>query len=150
MVFIGFFFTTGGFSILSIVVILVFVLIAILPVLLSPRSYEFYDSSLKIHKIVGGDSEIPYSGLTLYEAATTGRRPQVVMTVAGQRRPIVIQGNPTNKETGQTLNQFLGTRLKKYNPQAKENEEESPSTETEAEADASEDVDTTRDQAQGY
>jgi hypothetical protein len=101
--------------------IAIFVLMTIVPVLTSPRKYEFYDSSLRIHKIIGGDSEIAYSNLTLYESPK-GRRAQIVLAVEGQRRPMIISGNPMNNELREDLNQFLEKKLKKYNPKPSEQE----------------------------
>ncbi len=100
-----------------------FFLIAFVPALFSPRKYEFFDSSLRIHKTIGGDSDIAYSDLTLYDSRT-GRRPRIVLSAAGQRRSIIISGNPTNSQLGQSLSQFLEGKLKKYNP--KETTEQNP------------------------
>jgi hypothetical protein len=107
----------SSLDILSIALIAVFFLIAAVPVLFTPRKYEFYEGSLRIHKTVGRDSEIPYSNLMLYDV-TMGRRQQIVLSVEGQRRQILIPGNPKNQELGQDLKQFLEQRVKKYNPQA--------------------------------
>ena len=41
------------------------------------------------------------------------RRSQLVLSAAGQKRPIVIQGNPLNKELGMDLRQFLSSKVKK-------------------------------------
>jgi hypothetical protein len=104
------------FSISSIIYIAFFVIIAIVPTLFSPRKYEFYDSSLRIHKIIGGDTEYPYSEITLYGSRGAGRRSQIILTVTGKRGGITIPGNPTNQELGKDLNQFLETKVKKNNP----------------------------------
>ena len=91
--------------------ILIFVLMTIVPILTSPRKYEFYSDSLKLHKIVGSDSEILYSNMTLYDSP---RRGGIGLLVEGQRRPILISGNPMNTELNQTLKEFLEKKLKKY------------------------------------
>jgi hypothetical protein len=117
--YLAFLFFTNALStlgIFSILLIAVFFLIAIVPVLFTPRKYMFYETSLRIHKTVGRDAEIPYSSLILYDYAM-GRRQQLVLSVEGQRRQILIPGNPKNQELGQDLKQFLEQRVKKYNPQ---------------------------------
>ena len=129
LVFILFFATTTSFSSLSIAIVVIFVLIAILPVLFSPRKYEFYDSLLRMHKIIGGDSEIPYTGLEVHDYRA-GRRPRIVLSAAGQRRPIVISGNPMNKELGEDLNQFLSKKVKKYIPEPGNQQQSTPSSDT--------------------
>ena len=108
-----------SFDIVSVGLLVVFALIAVVPVLFSPRKYEFYDNALRIHKIVGGDIEIPYSDLTLYDspAQQSRRREQIVLQQTGKGRPLVIPGNPTNSQLGQNLKQFLGTKLKKQDMQ---------------------------------
>jgi hypothetical protein len=99
-----------------VVFVVFFILIAVLPVLLSPRKYEFYDGFLKIRKILGKASEMQYSDLRLYRSTKTGRRQQIILAVEGQRRGIVIPGNPTNAELGKNLNQFLEGKLEKLEP----------------------------------
>ena len=140
LVFISLF---GAFSIsdpISIVLIAVFALIVILPVLFSPRKYEFSDSNLRIHKIIGGDSEIPYSEMTLIDMPS-GRRPQIALQSEGQRRPMVIPGNPENKEIVQNLKQFLETRVRKppksSPPENQENRSDNPSVADSSSQDAS-------------
>ena len=118
LVFIYFLTSATSFNLYSIGIIVVFVLISVLPVLLSPRKYEFNESSLRIYKIIGGESEIQYSDLEIYDYPV-GRRPRIVLSAEGRKRPIVISGNPTNKELGEDLSQFLGKKLKKkYVPQS--------------------------------
>jgi len=103
----------SGFSLYSIILVVFFLLVALVPALFSPRSFEFYDESLKIHKIIGGGSEIPYSSLSLLDYPARGRSQQVVLSVAGQRRPLIIGKNPTNQSLGMDLKQFLNSKLKK-------------------------------------
>lgn len=105
-----------SFSISSILYLAFFIVIALVPTLFSPRKYEFYDNSLKIHKIIGGDTEHSYSDMTLYGIRGMGRRSQITLVVTGKRGATVIPGNPTNQELGKDLYQFLETKLKKYNP----------------------------------
>ncbi len=107
--------TTISFD--SIALIAVFVLILFLPVLFTPRKYEFYDSSVRIHKTIGGDSEILYSEMAIYDRPI-GRRPKIFLSVPGRRGPMAIPGNPMNKELGEDLNQFLRKKVKKYTPQS--------------------------------
>lgn len=135
LVFILSFVTTSSFDLFSIGLIAVFILIAVLPILFTPRRYVFFDDSLRIHKIIGGDSEIPYADIVLQDY-TAGRRQRIVLLAAGQRRPIVISGNPTNKELGQDLSQFLSKKLKKPNPQSANQEQSSPSQDTDSTTDA--------------
>ncbi len=92
------------------------VLVAVVPALFSPRRFEFYDDAIKIHKILGGDSEIPYSNISLLDYPARGRSQQVVLSIAGQRRPLVIGKNPTNQSLGMDLKQFLNSKLKKPEP----------------------------------
>ncbi len=82
-----------------------------------------------MHKIIGGDSEIPYTGLEVYDYRA-GRKPRIVLSAAGQRRPIVISGNPMNKELGEDLNQFLSKKVKKYIPQSRNQQQSTPSSDT--------------------
>jgi hypothetical protein len=117
LIFIALFASVSGSALYSIGLIVVLLLVMILPVLFSARKFEFYENSLRLHKIAGGDSEIPYSDLTLYDSPKGQRRPRIILSAAGQGRPIVIPGNPTNKELGQDLNQFLSQRVKKSSAQ---------------------------------
>lgn len=112
--------------------IAIFILISVVPMLTSPRRYEFYDESLRMHKIVGGDSDISYSALTLHGSDTGARRAQIVVSVEGQRRPFVIPGNPMNKELGQDLYQFLSVKLKKNKPASEPETATGTSEETES------------------
>ena len=105
-----------SFSISSVLYLAFFIVIALVPTLFSPRRYEFYDNSLKVHKIVGGDTEHSYSDMTLYGVRGIGRRSQITLVVTGKRGATVIPGNPINQELGKDLYQFLETKLKKYNP----------------------------------
>jgi zinc-ribbon domain len=125
-----FFLTAGaGLSDYSLGLILIFALIFVLPVLFSPRKYEFYDSSLRIHKTLGGDTEIEYSDLEIYDYPVRGRA-RIVLVAQGQRRPIMISGDPVNSVLGQSLSEFLGKRLKKYSARSKEQEQSAPSSDT--------------------
>src|SRR5579862_6869784 len=58
----------SAFSLLSLLLIAVLLAASIVPVLFSPRKFEFFDHSLKIHKTIGGDSEFQYSDLTMYDS----------------------------------------------------------------------------------
>ena len=129
LVFVSFFAMSGGFDPTGLVVIAVFVLLAVLPVLFAPRKYEFSDDSLRMVKILGGNSEIPYSELEIHEGFT-GRRPQIILTSLGQRnRTIVVPGNPTNAALGMDLRQFLSKRVRKFdNPKANQQETTSDDT----------------------
>lgn len=120
------------FSVYFVGIIAIFVLITVVPMLTSPRRYEFYSDSLRLHKIVGGDSEVFYSNMTLYESP---RGRQIGLLVEGQRRPIMISGNPVNAELNQNLKQFLEKKVKK--PESKPTSEPTTS-ETDA-SDASDD-----------
>ena len=129
LVFILFVTTTTSFSLLSVAFIAIFILISVLPALFTPRKYEFYDSLLRMHKIIGGDSDIPYTSLEVRDYRA-GRRPQIALLSAEQKRPIVIPGNPANKELGEDLNQFLSKKLKKSNPQAGDQQQSTLSSDT--------------------
>ena len=111
-------------SVYFIIFVAFFLLIAVMPILLTPRRYEFYDTSLKIHKIVGGDTEISYSNLTLNESQAGRRRPQIVLAVEGERRMILIPGNPSNNELGLNLNEFLEKNVKKPKLVSEEKQEQ--------------------------
>jgi hypothetical protein len=113
LIFIGFVGLSSGFSLYTIGLIAFFMVIALVPALLSPSRFEFYEDSLKVHKTIGGDSEVMYSNLTLVDYPTRGRSPQIVLSAEGQRRPIVIGKNPTNQNLGMDLKQFLTTKVKK-------------------------------------
>lgn len=101
------------FNLYSIILVLVFVLFALVPSLMSPRRFEFYDGSMKVHKIIGGDSEYSYSNMSMLDYGARGRSQQMVLSVAGQRRPLVIGKNPKNSELGIDLKQFLNSKLSK-------------------------------------
>ena len=70
-------------------------------------------------KIIGGVSEIPYSELEILDYSKE-RRSQIILATVGQRRRIVIPGNPTNTVLGEDLSQFLQKKLKKYDPHSRE------------------------------
>jgi len=135
LIFILFITTSAGFNLSTLAIFVFFIALAVVPVLISPRRYEFFDDSLRIHKIIGADSEIPYSELTLNDVAA-GRRAQIVLSVSGKSRQLVIPGNPTNKELGLDLNQFLEKKLKKNKSQkvTQENNQQSQATHTESDA----------------
>lgn len=122
--------------------IAIFVLMTVVPMLTSPRKFEFYSDSLRLHKIVGGDSEILYSNMTLYEYP---RRGQIGLIVEGQRRPIVVSGNPMNSELNQNLKQFLEGKLKKFNakPETESQPESSGSSYDNESPESTNDTDTT-------
>lgn len=103
-------------SLSAIFYIVFFVLIAFLPVLFTPRKYLFYETSLTIHKIIGRDTELPYSNVSLYEPVRGGRKSQVILAPEGHKRAMIIPGNPTNDALGLDLKQFLEKRLRKYDP----------------------------------
>ena len=113
LLFIGFVGLSSGFSLYTILLIGFFLVVALVPALLAPRRFEFYDDSLKIHKTIGGDSEIPYSELSLVEYSPRARGQQIVLSATGRRRPIVIPKNPTNQGLNMDLKQFLTGKLKK-------------------------------------
>jgi hypothetical protein len=114
LVFIFLFTTAGGLNIYSLGVIILFIVIAFVPSLFAPRKYEFYDGSLRITKIIGKDSEIQYSELEIHDNPMK-RRPQIILSAVGQRRSIIIPGNPTNDQLGEDLNKFLQKKVKKHN-----------------------------------
>ena len=143
LVFISSFTSITNFDPFSIVLLAVFILVAILPVLFTPRKYEFHDGLLRIHKIIGGDSEFSYSDMAIYDYSI-GRRPRILLSVAGRRGPLVIPGNPMNKELGEDLNQFLSKKLKKYTPQSGNQQQSAGSSDTDAEMNADADVDATK------
>lgn len=116
LVFVAIFSTASGFSVYSLGVIVIFILVAAVPVLFTPRKYEFYDGSLRITKIIGGASEISYSDLEIHDYPMK-RRPRIILSTIGPRRSIIIPGNPTNGELGEDLNQFLRKKLRKYGTQ---------------------------------
>jgi len=88
-------------------------------------------------KVIGGSSEIPYSDLEILDYSK-GRRPQIILATKGQRRRILIPGNPTNGELGVDLNQFLEKKLKKFEPHPRE--QQSVSSDVEKDDDATEQV----------
>lgn len=106
----------SGFNIYSILLVVFFVLVAVIPALYTPRLFEFYDDHLRIHKTVGKDSEIPYSDLTMVDNPVRARGQQIVLSASGQRRPIVISKNPSNQQLGMDLKTFLNSKLKKNPP----------------------------------
>ena len=69
-----------------------------------------------IHKMVGHDTELPYSDVSLYEPVRGNRKSQVILAPQGRKRAMIIPGNPTNDALGLDLKQFLEKRLKKYEP----------------------------------
>ena len=75
-------------------------MIAFAPLLFITRKYEFFDDSLRMSKVIGGSSEILYSDLEILDHSK-GRRPQIILATVGQRRRILIPGNPTNGELGE-------------------------------------------------
>ena len=88
-------------------------------------------------KVIGGSSEIPYSDLEILDYSK-GRKPQIILETMGQRRRILIPGNPTNAVLGEDLNQFLQKKLKKYDPHPRE--QQSVSSDVEKDDDATEQV----------
>jgi hypothetical protein len=120
-------------SLFSLLLIIVLIGASVVPILFTPRKYEFSDDSLRIHKIIGGDKEFQYADLAIYDSPMS-RRSQLMLSAAGQRRPIVIPGNPTNKELGMDLKQFLSSKLKKpetgQNPKQESPNDVEPSTDT--------------------
>lgn len=123
LVFIFFLIGVPGASLLSLGMILVFVLVALMPVLFTTRKYEFYEDSVRMHKTIGGDSEIPYSELEIYDHPA-GRKPRIILAATGRTRPIVVPGDPTNEALGLDLNQFLGKKLKKRSVSQKGNQQQ--------------------------
>jgi hypothetical protein len=112
LAFILFATVSSGFSLYSLGIILFFILVFTLPTLFSPRKFEFYDDRLVLHKTIGADKVIPYSDLT-YNFVQRGRRSQIVLSsISGKIRQVLIPGNPTNKEMGMDLRQFLDKKLK--------------------------------------
>jgi len=103
----------SSFNLYSIVLVLFFVLVAVVPALMSPRRFEFYDSSLKVHKTIGGDSEYQYSDISIVDYPGRRGNQQIVLSVSGARRPLVISKNPTNQQLGLDLKTFLTSKLKK-------------------------------------
>jgi hypothetical protein len=113
LVFILVFTTSAGISIYSLAITLIFIAVALVPVLFSPRRFEFYDDEVKVHKTIGGDTLIPYSDIA-YNYAQRGNRSQVVLSSISRRmRPLVVPGNPANKDLGMDLNQFLEKKVRK-------------------------------------
>lgn len=121
----------GSFSslnIFTISLIAVFILIVAVPILTAPRKYMFFENSLLIHKFVGSDKKLLYSDLTLYDLPPGFKRPRIVLGVAGHTRPIGIPGNPTNKDLGESLYQFLEKSLKKQDNRNDPNQHSAPTT----------------------
>ena len=113
LVFILFVTFSGGTDYTSLGLIVVFVLLAVLPIFFTARRFEFYDNSLRMVKPIGGASGIPYSDLMI-EENFSGRRRRIVLYSLGQRRRnIVIPGNPTNTELGEDLDHFLQKKVPK-------------------------------------
>ena len=103
----------SAFSLYSVVLVLFFIVAAVIPSLMAPRRFEFYDDSLKVHKTIGRDSEFPYSSVSMLDYPNRGRRQQMVLSVVGQRRPLIIGKNPSNAQLGMDLKQFLNSKLNK-------------------------------------
>ena len=135
LLFIAIFTLGTSISVYSLGVIALFILIAFAPPLFTTRKYEFFDNSLRMSKVIGGSSEIAYSDLEILDYSK-GRRPQIILATVGQRRRIMIPGNPTNGALGEDLNQFLQKKLKKYDPHSGE--------QSTASSDATKDDDTTK------
>ena len=119
----------SGFSLYSLVLVLFFLIVAVVPALTTPRRFEFYDDSLKVHKTIGGDSEYPYSEVTMLDFPSRRGTQQIALSVTGQRRPLIIGKNPTNEQLGMDLKQFLNSKLKKpglstEKPASPENEDD--------------------------
>jgi hypothetical protein len=106
---------SSGFSIYSVALVLVFILVSIIPNLYTPRRYEFYDSSMVMHRTVGADKEIPYSELSFLDSPMGGGRQQIVLSQSGgqRRRPIIIGKNPSSEQLGMDLKTFLNMKLNK-------------------------------------
>ncbi|MHB8567737.1 MAG: zinc ribbon domain-containing protein [Nitrososphaerales archaeon] len=121
-----------SFSVYSVGLIALFIAVGFVPILFTSRKYEFYDGSLRMVKIIGGSSEIPYSDMVIHDSPAK-RKPRIVLSAVGQRRPFMIPGNPTNEQLGEDLNQFLHKKLKTYDPHAGKQEQPSPSSEEPAE-----------------
>ena len=137
LLFIALFTLGTSISVYSLGVIGLFILIAFAPLLFTTRKYEFFDDSLRMSKVIGGSSEIPYSDLEILDYSK-GRKPQIILETMGQRRRILIPGNPTNAVLGEDLNQFLQKKLKKYDPHPRE--QQSVSSDVEKDDDATEQV----------
>ena len=114
LLFVALISSASGFSIYSLGVIVIFILVALAPILFAPRNYEFYDDSLRITKIIGNATNIPYADLEIRDYPSN-RRPRIILSVVGKRRSIIIPGNPTSAQLGEDLNQFLHKKLKNYN-----------------------------------
>jgi hypothetical protein len=113
---VGFF---SSFSVFTLLLVVFFIVVAVIPGLMQPRRFEFYDNSLKVHRTIGGDSELAYSNVSVVDYPARGRSQQTVLSVTGQRRPLVIGKNPSNKELGMDLKQFLNSKLKKVDRSGK-------------------------------
>ncbi|MDA4129959.1 MAG: hypothetical protein OK457_04235 [Thaumarchaeota archaeon] len=108
---------SSGLNLYTLGIFVFFIAVAVLPQLFTPRRFEFYDDRVRVHKIIGGDSEIPYSDLT-YSFFSRGKRSQIVLSSLTRRRQqLAIPSNPINKDLGMDLNKFLETKMKK--PEAK-------------------------------
>lgn len=104
----------SSFSLYSIVLVVFFLLIAVVPALFSPRRFDFYEDSMKVHKTIGGDAEYPYTSVSMVEYPNMRRQTRsVVLNVTGQRGQFVLGKNPTNQQLGMDLRQFLTQKLKR-------------------------------------
>jgi hypothetical protein len=133
LAFILFATASSGFSLYSVGIILFFIVVFTVPTLFSPRRFEFYDDRLVTHKIIGGDTALPFSDL-VYNQTQRGNRSQMILSSkSGKLRQLVIPGNPTNKELGMDLRQFLDKKLGNANqkqPQGPKNAEGSTNPNT--------------------
>jgi len=124
----------SSFSLYSLVLIAFFLLIAVVPALLAPRRFEFYDGSMKVHKTIGGDAEYPYSAVSMVDYSNQRRgNKSIVLNVAGQGRPLVIGKNPTNQQLGVDLRQFLSQKLEKNDQPNSRKPNETTANSTDAE-----------------
>jgi hypothetical protein len=119
----------SSFDIVSVALTVVFTLMLVLPIIFSPRRYEFFEDSLRIYKIIGGDVEIPYDDMLLHDASQmpgSGRnRQRIILSVQSRSRTIIIPGNPTSAQLDQNLEQFLSLRIRKPNPRLQNRQENS-------------------------
>jgi hypothetical protein len=120
-----------GFSIFSLVIIVIFLLIPTATTLFTPNRFEFYEDYMRTHKPVGGDTEYPYSELEIYNYPNNRRKERIYLSVSGNRKLILVPKNPENKERNQDLKQFLETKLKKRDDTAKNESTTQEQTETE-------------------
>ncbi len=109
---IGFFAFSSGAGAISIALFAFIVVFAVIPLLNAPRKFEFYDDSLKIHRTLRGITVIPYSDITISEFSSGFRKStRTYLSIKGRRRPIALPGNPTSKELGVDLKQWLTQKL---------------------------------------